>query len=128
MIEPVICALTTPGLPAQHEKGEDQLGRVAERDVEQAADGRPGAAASCSVARRIHSANGITPRVAVGERPQRVGPVSDAAAAVAGTSSSSHANASICRLRAAVGVNPAGPRGSSRWFSRSRSERSSRRS
>ena len=41
MIEPTIEALTTSCRPLlEREQGDDQLGRVAERDVEQAADAR----------------------------------------------------------------------------------------
>ncbi len=43
MIDPVICALTTSTAPARRTKnGDDQFRDVAERDVEQSADGRPG--------------------------------------------------------------------------------------
>ena len=60
MIEPMIDALTTSCRPcAEREQGDDQLRRVAEGDVEQAADARARAGASSSVARPISAAVGM---------------------------------------------------------------------
>ena len=61
----MIEALTTSCSPcAEGEQGDDQLRRVAEGDVEQAADPGPDRAASSSVARPISAAVGITPSAA----------------------------------------------------------------
>ena len=60
-IEPTSDALTTSCSPSSSaKKRDDQLGRVAERDVEQAADPGPERVASSSVARPISAAVGIT--------------------------------------------------------------------
>ena len=62
MIEPTIEALTTSCSPApEREEGDDELGRVAEGDVEQAADPGPERTASSSVARPMSAAVGMTP-------------------------------------------------------------------
>ena len=58
--EPVSEPRTTAGSPRDGEERDDQLGRVAEARVEEAADARPVCSAACSVASPISQASGIS--------------------------------------------------------------------
>ena len=80
MIEPTIDAFTTSWRPSlEREEGDDQLGRVAERDVQEAADAGAGLARRAARSPRPSAA-------AVGITPSAAAPKISAAAACASSS------------------------------------------
>ena len=96
MIAPVSCALTTSGLPAARTKRARISSAVLPNDTFNSPPiAGPALSARCSVARRIHSARGITANVAMTNVEIESGDVRYALAADAGTSNRSHVKMSF---------------------------------